>query len=53
MTTKVVMQVVMQSYLSRAASPRNEKSPAKLGFRRAGEGVRTLDVHLGKAALYH
>ena len=25
------------------------KSPALPGFRRAGEGIRTLDVHLGKA----
>jgi hypothetical protein len=25
-----------------------KKAQRKLGFRRAGEGVRTLDVHLGK-----
>ena len=31
MTTEVVMQVVMQSHLPRAASPRNEKSPALAG----------------------
>src|SRR5579863_5460874 len=44
MTTKVVMQ----NNLSRVPSPGNEKSPAKLSFKRAGEEVRTLDVHLGK-----
>lgn len=31
----------------------NEKSPVEPGFSGAGEGIRTLDVHLGKVALYH
>jgi hypothetical protein len=32
---------------------REARSPQNPLFLRAGEGIRTLDVHLGKVALYH
>ena len=40
-------------YADLASMPRrlNRQSPEFPGFRRAGEGIRTLDVHLGKAAV--
>ncbi len=40
-----------------ASSSRHKKTPANTafcrGFRKAGEGIRTLDVQLGKLAFYH
>ncbi len=35
--------------------PENEERPvlSEPGVYRAGEGIRTLDVNLGKVALYH
>ena len=48
------MQVVMQTEGKknpvRGSVPNR---PSFLSFFRAGEGIRTLDVHLGKVALYH
>ncbi len=43
---------------SGAPNEKSRRGPAfflanLLGFLRAGEGIRTLDVNLGKVALYH
>jgi hypothetical protein len=37
----------------RLSRPRKPLRSNDLHANRAGEGIRTLDVHLGKVALYH
>jgi hypothetical protein len=53
MTTNWLCRWLCKADLRDQRRPETKRAQRWLGFRRAGEGVRTLDVHLGKVALYH
>ena len=39
--------------MGQKATSRGQTSACRDSFERAGEGIRTLDIHLGKVTLYH